>query len=70
MTKTYFFTGIFGGPEPGVRREAGISDARRGKPRLSNDRDYIKGHDLGLRLRGDRPDGENPTEPTPRRVAG
>ncbi len=69
--RTFFFTDIYGGPEPGVRREAGINDARRGKPRLSNDRDYVKGYELGLRLKpGDaEPPAEGVDDPQ-RRAAG
>ncbi len=62
--RSSFFTDIYAGPEPGVRREAGINDARRGKPRLSNDRDYLKGYELGLRLK------PNETEPATTEVDG
>lgn len=38
-------------PAPCVRREQGMRDARCGKPRLSRDPEYLRGYEMGERLK-------------------
>lgn len=46
---------------PSVRREDGVRDARTGRPKISNDRHYTIGYELGIRL---RPESDTATEGT------
>jgi hypothetical protein len=51
MTRADWNVANFSSPGPSVRREDGIRDARNGRPRISNDRHYVIGYDLGNRLK-------------------
>ncbi|MFJ7441606.1 hypothetical protein ACIQW5_28865 [Methylorubrum thiocyanatum] len=49
MARDAYFAAMFDGPSPTARRIDGMRDARSGKPKLSNDRDYLAGYDIGQR---------------------
>jgi hypothetical protein len=50
MTRHQLLSHVFAAPSPSSRRAQGIDDGRRGTPRLSSDRDYVVGYELGRRL--------------------